>query len=48
MTGSECTVSSFADDTKLCGVTGTSVSCCHPERPQQAGEMSWEEPHEIQ
>lgn len=36
----KCTLSKFADNTKLGGVTDNARgSRCHPERLQQAGEM---------
>lgn len=38
----------FADDT-LGGRSGwyTIESCCHPEGPQEPGEMGWQEPGEL-
>lgn len=46
----ECTLSKFTDDMKLQGMAGppSRGSCCHPESPQKAREISWKEPHEVQ
>jgi len=44
----ECTLSKFADDTKLGGVVDTGRLCCHSVRPGQAGKLGREEPDEVQ
>jgi len=47
--GTECTLSKFADDTKLGGVSGYSGTlCCHLVRPGQTGKLGREEPDEVQ
>jgi len=43
----ECTLSKFAEDTKL-GGGYTSRLCCHSARPGQAGEEGAEELDEVQ
>lgn len=45
----ECTLGKFADETKLGGVVNTQGDCAVIQRNlKQAGEMGWQEPHEVQ
>ena len=47
--GTERTLSTFADDTKLGGVADNAGRlCCHPTGPGQAAELGQGEPHGIQ
>jgi len=44
----KCTLSKFADDTKLSDTVETPRTGRHPEGPGQAGEVGLCEPHEVQ
>ncbi|KAK4825025.1 hypothetical protein QYF61_023029 [Mycteria americana] len=48
--GAECTLSKFVDDAKLGGaaVHQRVVLLCSAEGSGQAGDMGWQEPHEVQ
>ena len=47
--GTECTLSKFVDNSKLWGVVDNAGGQgCYSEGPGQAGEMHWQEPHEVQ